>query len=137
MRTRDPKLRRLAGVPIFRGLSDRALALVAACADEFERPAGVDLIREGTPAWETFVVLDGAVAVCRGGSQVAVVGPGGVIGEMAVVAGTRRNAGVVTLTTTRLVAFAAHDLHRAMDASPEVADRIRACVRQRSAPIPA
>lgn len=139
MRNRDPKISRIAELPSFADLPRRVLAAIAARADEFERPAGVTIAREGTRGWEAFVVLEGNVAVWRGGHEVAVLGPGAVVGEMSLLGDTPRNASVVTLTAARLLALAPRDLDRVMEASPKLAARIRSRsgLREPGLPVPA
>lgn len=136
MRKRDPKISRIAELASFADLPERELAAIAARADEFERPAGVTIAREGARGWEAFIVLEGHVAVWRGGSEVAVLGPGAIVGEMSLLDDTRRNASVVTLTATRLLALAPRDLDGLMEASPQLADRIRTRSAQREAGLP-
>lgn len=136
MRKRDPKISRIAELPLFADLPQRALAAIAARADEFERPAGVTIAREGARGWEAFIVLEGNVAVWRDRSVVAVLGPGAIVGEMSLLEGARRNASVVALTATRLLALTPRDLAGIMEASPQLAARIRTRSAQRGADLP-
>jgi CRP-like cAMP-binding protein len=61
-------------------------------------PAGTTVLREGEPGTMLYVVVDGIVDVFVGATQVATIGPGGFIGEVAVGAGQPRSATVVART---------------------------------------
>jgi CRP-like cAMP-binding protein len=61
-------------------------------------PAGATILREGEQGTTLFVVVDGIVDVLVGTAQVATIGPGGIVGEMAVVTGQPRSATVVART---------------------------------------
>ena len=63
---------------------------------------GERLLTEGTEAHEFFVIVEGEVSVTKrsgeGEVPIAVVGPGGIVGEMAVIEGRARNASVTART---------------------------------------
>jgi CRP-like cAMP-binding protein len=96
MRTRVPasRLQFLRRVPLFRGMSDSELARVDRLMDDVNLETGHELVREGSFGHEAFVIVAGEADVSIGGHKVAVVGPGEVVGEMALVDHSPRNATV-------------------------------------------
>lgn len=85
---------RLAAFSMFDNLSAKELKAVERLLAPVDFPAGKEFIKEGSPGAEAFVILDGQASVWRGGRLIATVGPGTVIGEMALITGARRNASV-------------------------------------------
>jgi CRP/FNR family cyclic AMP-dependent transcriptional regulator len=122
----DPKIDRLARLHPFADLPRRQLARVSALADEVERPAGTVLAHQGDHGGEAFVVAEGTVAVVREGEDLAVLGSGEVLGELALLDHTRRSADVVARTPVRLLVFGVRDFQQLLDAFPGMAARIRA-----------
>jgi CRP-like cAMP-binding protein len=55
---------------------------------------GEEFITEGTVGRAAFIIVSGNASVWQGGKLIASVGPGAVIGEMALLAGTPCNATV-------------------------------------------
>jgi Cyclic nucleotide-binding domain/Mycothiol maleylpyruvate isomerase N-terminal domain len=63
---------------------------------------GQVLVRQGDPAEDLFLVLDGVVRVDVDGEPIAELGPGSVLGERAVLEGGRRTATVVAVTACKV-----------------------------------
>jgi voltage-gated potassium channel len=111
MKRRDGKLERLKEVALFNSCNDRELEAVSRLVDEATVPAGRVLIKEGSPdCREAFIILEGTVGVSVREVQVAVVGPGGVTGEMGVIDHERRSATVTALTDVLLLVVDARGL---------------------------
>ena len=72
--------------------------------------AGDTILAEGETADDIVLVLDGVVEVEAGGSSLARLGPGAVLGERASLEHGRRTATVRALTNCRIVAYLAADL---------------------------
>lgn len=64
-------------------------------------PDGWPFVREGTPADACYVLLSGTARVFRGRQEVAVLGIGDIIGEMALVEGGQRTATVSASSPVR------------------------------------
>lgn len=96
----EPFLRRqeqLAKVPLFSGLTPAALALVASATQEETHVVGTRLFQYGDPGDKLFVLLEGKVRISRevagmGEEALAVLGPGEVFGEMALLDDSARSA---------------------------------------------
>jgi CRP-like cAMP-binding protein len=84
-------------VPLFGGVSKRGIKEIAKIADEIDLPAGKELIREGDPGRQFFVLLDGAADVRRKGRKVNTLGAGDFFGEISLVT-ERPTTAAVTLT---------------------------------------
>jgi hypothetical protein len=63
---------------------------------------GETLVREGEEGRELFLILDGVLSVERAGEPVAEVGPGAILGEMALLGEGRRTATLVATTNARV-----------------------------------
>ncbi len=122
-------LRRLA---VLNGCSDEQLQKIAALTTRVSLPAGRDLCRQGTIGRECFLIADGNVSVSKAGHEVAVLGPGAVVGEMALISHKRRTATVTTLTPTTGYVLTSHELGQVLDIAP-VARRLAETVASRAA----
>jgi CRP-like cAMP-binding protein len=71
-----------------------------------------------------FVVARGRVAVDRNGTRINELGPGGAVGEMALISEGPRNATVTTLEPTLLLVVDHRGFHSLMDVSPTIRLRI-------------
>ena len=71
--------------------------------DAFVVPAGEALFREGDPGEVLFAVVDGHVEVTLGGHVVEEVGPGGILGELALIDASPRAATAIATVDSRIV----------------------------------
>ncbi len=105
----DPRLwsNVLAEVPLFAALGRRNRRKVADAARIRRFRPGTVIMKAGRPGEALHVVLDGEVAVRRSGRRGLTLGPGSVVGELAMLDGGPRTATVlakgelVTLTIGR------------------------------------
>jgi len=84
----------LSGVPMLAGLPSEARERLQAAARLVAVPAGTWLIRAGDPAGSAYVVRRGRLVIDIAGHVVRELGPGEVIGELALLTGEPRSAGV-------------------------------------------
>src|ERR1700728_4513489 len=78
----------LAKVPFFDGLTREALSIIAQVTTEESHALGTRIFQYGDPGDKLFIILDGKVRISRevagmGEEALAVLGPGQVFGEMA------------------------------------------------------
>lgn len=97
-RKENPTVGLLRGLAPFRGHDDRALAKLAQMVDVVELDAGHVLTLEGRSGRETFLVVEGSAEVAVHGSTIATIGPGQLIGEMAMLEREPRTATVTAKT---------------------------------------
>jgi CRP-like cAMP-binding protein len=116
----DEKLELLKRTPLLAGLSRGDLEEVGRLADEVDLKADHVLMREGDLGREFFVIIEGEVKVERGGRQVATVGPGKFVGDIALVTERPRTATVTTITPCRLLVVGHREFHQLMDQFPSI-----------------
>lgn len=84
-----------------------------------------DLVRKGDPVSDVFIVLSGSVEVLGFDEQpLAVLGPGSVVGEVAVLAGGLRTATVRSVEETNVARVDSASFERLVEASPELYRRV-------------
>jgi CRP/FNR family cyclic AMP-dependent transcriptional regulator len=118
---RDAWLDHLAQVPLFAELSKKQLQAVGAASVELNVAEGKVLVREGEPGHECFVIVDGAATVSRKGEQIATLGPGDVVGELAPLTGGARTATVVATAPMEVLVIGQRELAGLLDEVPGLA----------------
>lgn len=113
----DEKLDWLERVLPLDDLTDKELSALGSCTDRVTRPAGTELARQGEVGREAFVVVDGQIEIRRDGKPIAMLGPGEVVGELAVLGGWHRTADIIAETDVELIVFDVRSLERAMHVS--------------------
>ena len=116
----DTKVELLRDLPLFELCSKRDLRRIAALGEERTVDAGTELIREGEPGTEFFVVVEGEVEVRRRGRRVARLGDGSYVGEIALLSRSPRTATVIASTPLRVLAIAGRDFVQLLDSMPEL-----------------
>lgn len=108
----------------FEGFSDDELARVAALAEEVIAEEGAVLIDQGRVGLECYVILEGTAGVYYADEHVATLGPGSMVGEMALIEHRPRNATVVAETDMRLIAFDTKAFKTLLEEMPKAHDRV-------------
>lgn len=85
----------LGTVPLFSACSKKELQMVAKSADRLTVAPGEVVVNEGAAGTDFFVILAGQARIERHGRQVAVLGPGGFFGDLALLDRAPRNASVI------------------------------------------
>lgn len=101
----DARIQKLARVDRFSAFSDDEIAMVTSVARYITVPEHWALMVEQTPADKAYLILSGEVAVKRHGEEVARLGAGEVIGEMALVNHKLRSATVIAETPLEVLHF--------------------------------
>jgi CRP-like cAMP-binding protein len=65
-------------------------------------PEGTVLFRDGELGDEMYAVIDGEIEIVKHGRRIEAIGPGGIVGEMAVVDGSPRSADAIARLESRL-----------------------------------
>jgi CRP-like cAMP-binding protein len=121
---------RVAPISVLSGCPDEELDAVARVASEREFAAGETLMSEGDFGHSLFLVESGSADVLIEGERVREVGPGEVLGEVAVLASGRRTASVVATSSVQVIAFFKPDVWRLERDAPEAARRLRAAMEE-------
>jgi small-conductance mechanosensitive channel/CRP-like cAMP-binding protein len=127
----------LQQVDVLSPLSGEARALVASAARVHVWAKGETIIRHGTLGESMFVVHSGSVSVRVGAetpggwSELAQLGAGSVVGEMALLTGERRTADVVAVTEVVTLEIGKAALQPILQQHPELAAAISAKVMER------
>lgn len=107
-----PKLvKRLRRSPGFKTFSETALAYLLGRAEAAQLLPGEVLFDEGDPGDSMFFVITGLVEITIAGKEVEQVGPGGILGEMAMLAGHVRSAAARAVETTVALEVGGEALH--------------------------
>ena len=93
----------LLRVPLFQGLTDRALDALAELASETAFPQGRAITTEGEPGDAFYLLLDGQASVSRHGHVIKTLGPGDFFGEISLVDGRPRTATIVAETAVQAI----------------------------------
>jgi CRP/FNR family cyclic AMP-dependent transcriptional regulator len=128
---KSEKMELLAGVPLFANLSQKDLNQVAGAADEVDFSAGKYLGRQGETGQEAFVVTAGSLDIRRNGRKVAMLGPGAVVGEMALIDGAPRSADIVAHSDGSALVMHRKDFGGLLDGSAAFQRKILLAVTQR------
>jgi CRP-like cAMP-binding protein len=121
---------RIASHSFLAGIPEKELAAVASAASEREFAAGETLISEGDSGHCLFLIEEGAAEVSVDGTSVRRMGPGEIIGEIAVLASGRRTASVVATSPMRAISFFKPDVWALDRTAPEAARRLRGAIEE-------
>jgi len=124
----DDDIRLLSGVALFESLADEHLRLLAFGAEKMSLRAGETLYIEGEPALCAYVVMSGRIEIYRERDdervKLADAGPGTVLGELAVIAPTRRLSSAMASVESRVMAIDRKSFRRILEEYPELPEMI-------------
>ena len=118
---------------LFEALTNSQLVEVAALAEKVDLPGGTTLFAQGDLPDNLYLVRKGKLRVLSNDQEVARLGPGECVGEMAVLASMRRTAGVDTLEPCQLLRFSESDFLGLVDSYPEIGRALLKSLVQRLA----
>lgn len=110
----------LKDVSLFEALTNAQLVEVARLAEKIDFQAGITLFNQGDPPDFLYLIRRGKCRIVFSGQEVARLGAGECVGEMAVLAGTERSASVETLEPTQFLRFDGDDFLALLDSYPEI-----------------
>jgi CRP/FNR family cyclic AMP-dependent transcriptional regulator len=116
----------LSGIPLFAGLSNRQLRAIGDRAKIVRYSSGYRLIAEGTTGDAAYVVLEGTVRVVRSSTGRAIkrLGPGAILGELALIDGRPRSANVITVSPVALLRLSRPAFLQVVRKQPDIALRV-------------
>ena len=116
----DEKLEMLKCTPILAGLGRKDLEEVGRLVDEVDVKAGHVLMRQGAIGREFFVILSGEIKIERDGKQIATMGPGDFVGDIALVTEQPRTATATAAADSRLLVLGHREFHSLLDRFPAI-----------------
>ncbi|CAG0954489.1 MAG: Crp/Fnr family transcriptional regulator [Rhizobiaceae bacterium] len=121
----EEDVRILSGVRLFDGFTQEQLRLLAFGGEAMRLPERRVLYREGDEADCAFVIVDGAVDLSqeRDGRRVPVrrVGPGTILGELALIADSNRMTDATTAADTALIRLGRKQFRKILEEFPDLA----------------
>jgi CRP-like cAMP-binding protein len=125
----------LRALPLFAETSRQELTLIGQLLTRLTLPAGKTLVREGARGNEFMIIVEGTAEVKQDGQLIATIGPGELVGEMALLnssgSGTR-NATVTALTQLVIFVGSPFEFRQMMYAAPSVADKVHQTAASRT-----
>ncbi len=131
--SQNTKVEALRLVPLFEGLSKKELTELARATDELALRAGAVLCKEGALGHEFFVIVDGTVEVTKEGRHLATRGGGDFIGEIALIATSRRTATVTAMTDVKCFVLTDRAFRRVLDENRSVERKVMQALAERLA----
>ena len=122
----------LRHIALFAQLDNAGLGRIAELGQPVEAEPGAVLIDQGDVGLECFLVLEGEAGISSGGEHLATIGPGSIVGEMALVGHKPRNASVVAQSPMRLLSFDIAAFRRLLDEMPYARDYIYQLLEDRA-----
>ncbi len=129
--TRSEKVELVKRVPLFAECTKAELNEVAMSADERDVRQGDSLTEEGRRGREFFILVEGAVAVRRGGRKLADLGPGDWFGEIAILTHKPRTATVTATSPVRVLVISDRAFRRLVETTPRIALKVLRSVAER------
>lgn len=127
----DDGAERLANVAFFEGFTTKELARVGELVEEVDAEAGAELMEQGRPGLECYVVVDGEAGVYVADQWVAKIGPGEMVGEMALIDRKPRSATVRAVTPMKLLALDSKQFQTLLEEMPKASAAIMARLTER------
>ena len=133
--TLDRDIDLLTHVPFFEGIPADAMKLIAFSADPRDLADRARLFSAGDVAEGGLVVIDGRVALIdervTPPKVVDRLGPGALIGELALIVETRRQHGAVAIGAVRVLAIRRALFRRMLEGHPQIAAMLEARIAER------
>lgn len=123
----------LRHIALFATLPNADLERIASLSEPVEAEPGAVLIDQGDVGLECFLVLEGEAGIFGSGDHLATIGPGSVVGEMALVGHRPRNASVVAQSPMRLLSFNIAAFKRLLEELPAARRFIYGLLEERAA----
>lgn len=115
----------LSGVGLFEGFTPEQLRLLAFGAETTGLPAGRKLYREDDEADSAYVVVSGSILLYReaAGRELPVghAGPGAILGELALIADTRRLTSASAAVDSQVLRLNRRMFRRILEEYPDIA----------------
>jgi CRP-like cAMP-binding protein/ATP/ADP translocase len=111
---------RLKGVDLFKSIPGEELSRVAQIAEEIQLPAGTPIFKTGDYGDSMYIVLDGRVRIHRGEREIALLGRGDCLGEMALLDQEPRSADATVQEEAILLKITQEGFYELMSSNMEI-----------------
>jgi len=118
------KLDTLRAIPLFKYLSYKGLVKVMNITDSRRVPTGELIFEEGSRGEDFYLILQGRVAISKGGLLLAELGPGGHFGEMAMVDKSPRSATARVVEDSKVLVIQRQQFYETMRRDPNMAVKL-------------
>ncbi|MFT4298176.1 MAG: cyclic nucleotide-binding domain-containing protein [Aeromicrobium sp.] len=112
---------------------DTTITALASHGTVVNVPARWSLMWENTPADKAYIILAGEVVIRKDNTDIAELGPGSVIGEIALVNNKLRSASVFALTPLKALHFTDEAIAGLVAENPTFADALEKAAAERLA----
>lgn len=110
----------LRDVPLFSGMTDRALDAIADLTSETSFGVGDELVRQGEPGDSFLILRSGSAQVLKDGQAIRDLGPGDFLGEISLIDGGPRTATVRATEPIAAVVIGRDDFATLLERHPAV-----------------
>jgi CRP-like cAMP-binding protein len=121
---KDSRAEVLKDIDLFSGSDTKTLAKITSITTEVECEPGRELCRQGTAGDQCFIIVEGWASLIIDGEEVGGVGPGSIVGELALLDPGPRTATVTAQTPMRLLVFSRSEFTTMLFSAPDVVRRM-------------
>ena len=121
----------LRAIPLFRGMSDHSIDIIADIVREATFPPGSSLVQEGDAGDSFMIIRQGTATVDQGGRALRELGPGDFLGEIALIDGGRRTASVSAMDAVDALVIDRAGFERLMNDFPVIRFDLVSALTQR------
>jgi serine/threonine protein phosphatase PrpC len=114
----------LKGMPLFKFLTYKELVRMTNLTTVRQYAPGEEIIQEGSPGEEMFVILRGKVRLHKGEAYITSLGPGAHLGEMALVDRSPRSASANAEEPSRLLSIKRKDFYEVIRKEPALSVKL-------------
>jgi CRP-like cAMP-binding protein len=131
----DDDVALLERVPTLRLLGRESLRMLAIGSEARDVPRGDFLFQQGEDADSGFVVQRGAFVIDDGAGAETTVGPGSLLGELALIVSMRRPSTATALEHSTVIRIGRGLFQRVLESDPPAARRLRDALASRTSQI--
>lgn len=126
--SRQQYLDHLSAVPLFSACSKKELQAISRASVEVDIQEGRTFVEQGQTGREAFVIVDGTADVRRNGKKIATLGPGGVVGELALLDRGPRTASVTAASPMKVLVLGPREFSGLLDEVPTITHKLLAAL---------
>jgi CRP/FNR family transcriptional regulator, cyclic AMP receptor protein len=121
----------LRAIPLFSGMSDRSIEIIAAIVRDASFPEGAKLVKQGEPGESFMIIREGTATVDQSGRTLRELGSGDFLGEIALIDGGPRSASVTATGPVTALVIDREGFSRLMNEFPVIRFDLVSALTQR------